>query len=202
MHYEEQSRSAREMDWKADKLVFVFNSARPNLLLVQIGAALFNSARAVLNFHHLRVGNCESMYSRRKWWKETSVAPKEKGEQIDFKSDSGWKKWLKAFRAGGGGGGFMMKNFSALSYIRKHRLWVYGQWTFLLFHPPASFKTELSCTECLLSWFYRIALDSYTGTNRCYQRLWIKVRLWVLWGRNCIFVPYLHLTPKPLVFCL
>lgn len=104
MHYEEQSRSAREMDWKADKLVFVFNSARPNLLLVQIGAALFNSARAVLNFHHLRVGNCESMYSRRKWWKETSVAPKEKGEQIDFKSDSGWKKWLKAFRAGGGGG--------------------------------------------------------------------------------------------------
>lgn len=44
MHYEEQSCSAREMDWKADKLAFVFNSARPNLSLVQIGAALFNSA--------------------------------------------------------------------------------------------------------------------------------------------------------------
>ena len=103
MHYEEQSRSAREMDWKADKLVFVFNSARPDLSLVQIGAALFNSARAVLNFHHLRAGNRESMYSRTKWWKETPVAPKENREQIDFKNYFGWKKWLKAFRAGGGG---------------------------------------------------------------------------------------------------
>lgn len=50
------------------------------------------------------------------------------------------------------------ENFSALCCIRKHGLWVYGQWTFLFFHPPASFNTELSCTECLLLWFYQFAL--------------------------------------------
>lgn len=102
MHYEEQSRGAREMDWKADKLVFVFNSARPNLSLVQIGAALFNSARAVLNFHHLWAGNGESMYSGRKSWKDIPVAPKEMGEQSDFENYSGLNKWLKAFKGGGG----------------------------------------------------------------------------------------------------
>lgn len=100
------------------------------------------------------------------------------------------------------GGRFIAMNFSALSYIRKYGLGVCGQWTFLFFHPPASFNTELSCTECLLSWFYQIALDSCTSTNRRYQRLWVKVRLCVLWDRNCLFVPYSYLTPNPLVFCL
>lgn len=134
------------------------------------------------------------MYSRRKWWEETPVAPEEKAEQIDLKSDSGWyrkkkkkkKKRLQAF----GKGEVYNQEFLCFELYGETWTWLYGQWTFLFclfFQPPASFKPELSWTEWLLSWFYRIALNSSTGITRRYQRLWIKASPCVPWDRNSLF---------------
>lgn len=89
MHYGEQSCSGGEMGWKADKLIFVFNSANPNHSMVQIGAALLTLPGLCLI---CTIGEEETVNEHEtKWWRET---PKDKGEQIDFKSDSGWKKKL------------------------------------------------------------------------------------------------------------
>lgn len=78
------------------------------------------------------------------------MAPKEKGEQIDFKSDSGGKKKM----ASGIWGRFIIKNFFPLSDMGKHGLGftVNEPFSFFLFfQPPASFNPELSCREWLLS---------------------------------------------------
>lgn len=102
MHYGGQSCSGGEMGWKADKLIFVFNSANPNHSLVQIGAALLTLPQLCLI---CTIGEEETVNEHAPKENDGKKLPKRRENKQTLKVILGEKKknWLKALRTDGGG---------------------------------------------------------------------------------------------------